>query len=80
MGYTHTHRLLKKYNLPYNLKLTLDYIADITKLPLDFLQEIYDKEYAEVKKSHLAINKVCSVINRILEGENKILEDNKNER
>jgi hypothetical protein len=39
MAYTHEHRFLRKYGLPYYVRLTLPIISEHTGIPVEILQE-----------------------------------------
>lgn len=64
MPYSQYHRFLKKYNMPYYYRLTVKGIAEMSGLPEDILQEVYDREYRVSKKDNPSIMRVCAFVNR----------------
>lgn len=64
MPYSQIHRFLKKYDMPYYYRLSVKTIAEMSGLPEDILQEVYDREYKVSGKDHPSIMRVCAFINR----------------
>jgi hypothetical protein len=64
MPYSQIHRFLKKYDMPYYYRLSVKTIAEMSGLPEDILQEVYDREYKVCSKDHNSIMRVCAFINR----------------
>lgn len=67
MAFSHKHRFLKKFNISYYVKLNLEQISELSKIPLDELRSVYDAEYEIVKKQTPALNKVYSYANKLLD-------------
>jgi len=63
MGFSHKNRFLKKYDLPYYVRLNVKQVSEMSGIDLSVLQEIYDKDYAVNKRDAIAMLSVYSYCN-----------------
>jgi uncharacterized protein YqgQ len=66
MAFSHKTRFLKRYGIPYYMKLSLDEISQYSGIQLDTIKCVYDTELVFVKKHSLAMKKVYSYANKVL--------------
>lgn len=63
MGFSHKNRFLKKYDLPYYVRLNVKQVSEMSGIDMGILQEIYDRDYAVNKRDALAMLCVYSYCN-----------------
>ncbi len=63
MGFSHKNRFLKKYDLPYYVRLNVRQVSELSGISIEILQVVYDKDYVVNKRDALAMLCVYSYCN-----------------
>lgn len=66
MAFSHKHRFLKRFDISYYAKLNLEQISQYSGIQVSILKGVYDAELELTKKDSMAMNKVYSYANKVL--------------